>query len=75
MTEIRLGSKLTRKTAAVVQRKQLVVTLHPGYIEIRRAGTRTAFPVSYDAIYVHAARIAADHARTEKRAARKGTRA
>lgn len=71
MTELRLGAKLTRKTAAFVQRKPLVVTLHPGYLEIRRAGTRGSFPLSYDAIYTHAARVAADRARGERKAAAK----
>lgn len=74
MTELRLGAKLTRKTAAVVQRKPLVVILHPGFLEVRRAGTRTAFPISYDAIYTHAARMAADRRRAERKAAKKDGR-
>lgn len=70
-TELKLGSKLIRKTSAVVQHRPLVVTLHLGYLELRQAKTRTAFSVSYDAIYRYAARLAADKAREERKQARK----
>ena len=72
MTELRPGSKLTRKTAALVQRRPLVLILHPGYLEIRRAGTRSAYALSYDSLYTHAARVAADRARAERKLKRTG---
>jgi hypothetical protein len=71
VTEIRPGSKLTRKTATTVQRRQLVITLHPGYLEIRQERTRKPFSLSWDAIYRQAAQLAADRERAERKAARK----
>jgi hypothetical protein len=71
MTELRPGSKLTRKTLTIVQRKPLVVTLHPGYLDIRRAGTRTAFSLTYDAVYRHAAQAAAERIRAERKVNRR----
>ena len=72
MTTLQLGSKLTRKTAAVVQKRELVVTLHPGYLDMRRSRTRTSYSLSYDAIYTYAAKLTADRARAEKKAKKAG---
>jgi hypothetical protein len=71
MTTLQLGSKLTRKTAAVVQRRQLVVTLHPGYLDIRQERSRKPFSLTYDAIYRYAAQLAADRLRAERKAKKK----
>ena len=67
MTKLRAGSKITRKTAVIVQNKALVVTLYAGYLEIRRAGTRTAFSATYERIYIDAARRQAERMREEKK--------
>lgn len=74
MTELRSGSKITRKTVSIVQRKPLVVTLYAAYLEIRRAGTRTAFAATYDRIYIDAARREADRLCEEKRARKSNPR-
>jgi hypothetical protein len=71
MTELRSGSKLTRKTLTIIQSKPLVVTLYPGHLDIRQAGTRTAFSLTYEAIYRHAAQAAADRIRAERKVKRK----
>lgn len=72
MTTLQLGKSVTRKVAAAIQHRELVVTLHAGYMELRRAGTRTSFSLSYGTAYTEAARIAADRLRAEKKAAKKG---
>jgi hypothetical protein len=71
MTELKTGSKVTRKTAIEVQRKPLVITLHPGYLDIRQAKTRSGFSLSYDALYRYAAKLAADKVVAEKKLAKK----
>lgn len=71
MTSIELGKKLTRKVAVTVQKRALVVVLHAGYMELRRAGARTSFPISYESVYTAAAKRAADRAREERQAERR----
>jgi hypothetical protein len=44
MTELR--SKLTRKTAASVQYKPLVVTLYPHHLEIRQERVRQPYSIT-----------------------------
>ncbi len=75
MTEIQLGKKLIRKTASSVQSRPLVVVLHPGYLDLRRAGTRTNFSVTYDAIYRYGAQLAANKLRAERLEKKKALRA
>ncbi|HEY7305763.1 MAG TPA: hypothetical protein VH601_16680 [Bryobacteraceae bacterium] len=71
MTTLRSDSSLTRKTSVLIQSKPLVLTLHDRYLEIRRAGAREAFRVSYDGLYLHAAQRAAEKIRAERQAQRK----
>jgi hypothetical protein len=71
MTTLQLGSKITRKTSAVVQSRPLVITLHPGYMELRQERTRHPLTISYDAIYRYAARLAADKAIAERKEQRR----
>lgn len=71
MTTIALGSKLTRKTHTEVQKRALVVTLHPGYLDLRQERTRKTFSISYDAVYRYAAKLEADRLLGERKEARK----
>jgi hypothetical protein len=75
MTALRSDSSLTRKTSVLVQSKPLVVTLHDRYLEIRRAGAREAFSVSYEGLYLHAAQRAAEKIRAERQAQRRAGKA
>jgi hypothetical protein len=75
VTTIAAGKSVTRKTAVTIRRRPLVVTLHAGFLELRSAGTRTAFAIGYEAVYTAAAKLAADKNRAERAAARKGKRA
>jgi hypothetical protein len=50
--------------------RAVVIEAQPTVAIVRLAGTRTAFPVSYGAIYHLAARIAAEAERREKKATR-----
>ena len=75
MTTIPSGKTLVRRTASVVQHRQLVVVLHPAYLEIRQSGRRSAYTISYDAIYTEAAKRFAARERAEKLAAKKAKKA
>ncbi|HEY6991140.1 MAG TPA: hypothetical protein VH369_22275 [Bryobacteraceae bacterium] len=71
MTTLRPDAALTRKTAATIRHRPLVIELHDRYLEIRRASTRIAYPLSYEALYRYAAQLAADRARAERKNRRK----
>jgi hypothetical protein len=51
--------------------RKIVLEPKPFFLEVRLSGTRTRFPVSYEAIYQLAARIAADRERAERKERRK----
>jgi len=51
--------------------RAIVVHPQPFYCSVRLKGTRQSFDIAWDTIYFHAATIAADKARAEKKAARK----
>lgn len=53
--------------------RPVVIEARLDYAVVRLLGMRTAFPISYGAIYHAAAKIAADQKRAERRA-RRGTR-
>lgn len=71
----------TRKTRLVFETENevrergkyraVVIEATPYIAMVRLKGTRTAFPISYAAIYHAAARIAAEEARRAKKAGRK----
>ena len=69
-------SKLVFETCGLVRERgkyrQVVIQAEPHYAIIRLKGTRTTFPISYEAIYHHAAKIQSERVRAEKRAAKKG---
>lgn len=71
MTILQLGKTVTRQTATTVQGRDLVVTLHAGYLEIRQKGRRQTFDVSYHSIFVMGAKAAADKLREERELVRK----
>lgn len=48
--------------------RDVIIEAKPMHAEVRLAGMRTSFPISYAAIYHAAARIASDRARAEKKA-------
>lgn len=75
MTTLLLGKSVTRKTAAEIQHRPLVVKLFPKYMELHRAGCRVAYALTYEAAYTEAAKRAADKIREEKKAAKKKGRA
>lgn len=75
MTSIPSGKSFVRKTASMVQGRPLVVILHPGYLEVRQHGRRSAFSLSYDAIYTEAAKRYAAREREVKQAMKKAKKA
>ncbi|HEY2351967.1 MAG TPA: hypothetical protein VGH83_05620 [Candidatus Acidoferrum sp.] len=52
--------------------RAVVIEAQPYYAVVRLAGCRTAYPISYAAIFHAAARIAAEKLYAEKKAQRKG---
>ena len=54
--------------------REVVIEAHTHTCRVRLAGMRTAFEISYAAVYHAAARIQADRARAEKKAGRKAGR-
>jgi len=37
--------------------RPLIVTLHPGFIEVRQKGSRTSYTIAYDPVYRMAATV------------------
>lgn len=68
-------SKLVFTTADEIRERgkyrAVVIEARPNFAMVRLAGTRTAFPISYSAIYCAAARQAAERLRAEKKAAKR----
>ena len=68
-------TRLTFETANTVRERgrsrQVVIEAQPYVAFVRLKGTRTTFPIAWDAIYCLAARNAAERARAEKRAVKK----
>jgi hypothetical protein len=54
--------------------REVVIEAQPYVAMVRLKGTRTAFPISYAAIYHAAARLAAAEKLAAKKAAKKGRR-
>lgn len=70
-------SKPLRRETAVRRRdagklRPLVVTLHPGHMELQGKGTRRRLAVTYDAVYELACKLLARQVREEKRARKAG---
>jgi hypothetical protein len=79
MTELKGDAKITRKVQTTDRHgRQLVVTLHGRYLEIRpykaHGGPVEKYSISYDAVWLEAARIAAMREREERAAARAAKR-
>jgi hypothetical protein len=74
MTELRPDSPLRRETALYLRGRALVVTLHPGYCEVRSKGKRKGYVVSWAAIHDLGAKIQAAADRQEKIARKAGKR-
>jgi hypothetical protein len=53
------------------KRRPIVLTIHPGYLEIGLKGMRRKMTVAYDAIYSLAAKQEANRIRAERVAAKK----
>lgn len=53
------------------KRRPIVLTIHPGYLEIGLKGMRRRLMVAYDAIYSLAAKQEANRVRAERLAAKK----
>jgi hypothetical protein len=68
-------TKLTFETDSAIRNREIVVHPHPTVCGVRLKGTRTVFEISWHTIYVHAAAIAAEKLREERKAARKARRA
>jgi hypothetical protein len=74
MTELRSDAPLKRETALFYRGRALVVTLRPGFLEVRQKGKRKGYTVSYDAIFSLGAKIQAIADRQEKLNRKKGKR-
>lgn len=67
-------SRLMFTTDCIVQHREIVAAPEPLVLNLRLKGKRTTYSINWITIYEHAAQIAADRARAEKRANRKGGR-
>jgi hypothetical protein len=71
-------TRLTFQTCDVVRERgrlrEVVIHAETHYALVRLAGTRTAYPISYAAIFHAAARIKAEKERAEKTAKKKEER-
>lgn len=56
------------------QWRQIVVEAHPTYAVLRAKGLRRTYPLEWSAIYCFAVKLAAERARAERLAAKKGKR-
>jgi hypothetical protein len=67
-------TKLTFETDNSLRGRALVVEPQPLYCSIRLKGTRKRYDINWETIFYHAAEIAADRLRAERKAARKAKR-
>lgn len=51
--------------------RAVVLELKPDVMLVRLLGTRRALPIAYETVYQMAARIASEHERAERKAAKK----
>jgi hypothetical protein len=54
--------------------RQIIVAAHPTHAEVWLKGTRQKLVITWEGIFMQAAKCAADNARREKLAAKKGKR-
>ena len=69
----RIGNRKTRltfETDNLLRGRALVVEPEPLVCVIRLKGTRRRFSINWETVYLHAAQIAADRLRIERKAAR-----
>ena len=71
MTPLKPGG-LARKTSVQIKGRDLIVELFPGYLKIRESRCRTSFPITWNSVYIQAARIAAERKRQEKKEKKEG---
>src|ERR1035441_9498953 len=67
-------TRLTFETDNFVRGRALIVEPQPLYCSIRLKGTRKRYDINWETIYVHAAQIAGDRLRAERRANRAARR-
>lgn len=74
----RIATRKTRlqfETDATVrdrsQERPIIVTVMPRYCLVRTKGKRASFPIFWSTIFEHAVKIATDHARAERKKARR----
>lgn len=65
---------VTRETLSRDRGRNLIVTLHPTYLEVRPKGTRRRYTLTYEACMWQAIRREVDEMRREKAKARKARR-
>jgi hypothetical protein len=66
MTTLEQGASVTRKTKATIQHRPLVVTMHAGFLELRRFGQRESLTATYESIYQAAAMRQAERDRRDR---------
>jgi hypothetical protein len=54
--------------------REVVIDAHSHYCDVRLAGLRTSYPISYAAIYTAAVKIAVEKMRAERRERKKAQR-
>ena len=74
MTQLTPQKPVRRETASYSRTRPLIVTLHPGYMEVREKGRWIGYTIDYVAIFHCAAKAKALADRAEKAAANAGTR-
>jgi hypothetical protein len=73
MTKLNGKNDVVREAVETQRGRAYIVTLAPHYVTIRLKGQRgsSAYPISYETIYLKAAMIAAERMKREKAAERK----
>jgi hypothetical protein len=62
-----LSKPVTREAVQKIQGDSAIVTLYPaGFVEIRRKGKREAYRMSFECIFIEAARRQAESLRRER---------
>ena len=78
MTELTPAKTVTRRTGAMIRDggklRNIVVKLHPGFIEVRMERSKHTYSLSYTDIYQRAADKAAQRLMAERKAAAKAKR-
>jgi len=70
----RIGRPIVRETAARERGRPLLVELHPGFLALRLKGTRQRWPISHEAVFWSAVKLAAEKQREGRMKDRKRRR-